>query len=145
MERYESLWTVLTAISVFLFTVTGLGYVTYRKIHPNYDGTSSVLGATSDSLSLKLTIEYDGERISYETDELSSGASLEDLFNAYNRTGNQVVGIRKSMGNDYIYKVNNTYSDELSWRVYINNSEYKGLFSDKILSSGDSVRIIYER
>ncbi len=138
-------WVLLSAIAVFLFTITGLGYVTYRNQHLKYDNGSSVLGAIANSITVKLTIEYDGRRDSYETSELKPGNTLLDLINSYNGERDNQVQIKTRGTTNYIDSIDSYYSDESnSWTVYVDNVEYIGLFDNLPLADGNQIRIIWE-
>lgn len=139
-------WVLLSAVVVFLFTISGLGYVTYRNQNVHYDnGSSSVLGEKLENIKVKLMIEFDGKRLSYETQELNPGSTLEDLILAYNRYGEVYIYFRDRSDQSFINRIDSYSSDENnSWVVYVDNVEYVGLFDNLTLTDGNQVRIIWE-
>jgi hypothetical protein len=137
-------WTLYTAIIVFMFVITGIGYVSYRQRNPVYSDGATVLGIKVEFISLDLSIEFDGRIYDYSTDELKPGATLYDLLRLYNNENGLTIQIKQYEGGNYIYKIDDLVSDGKNWNVYVNNKQYKGFYSQYYLSNDDTVRIIWE-
>lgn len=138
MRKYS---LVLSAIAILLFTATGIGYVTYTRTTAE---RGLVLGEQAP-VNLTLYIEFNGSRLTYTTQELEQGATLTDLFRRFDQESAIGLEIRKSGQEDRIYRIDEYLSNDLIfWRVYVNEVEYKGFFSNAELKNNDVIRVIYQ-
>ncbi len=138
MRKYS---LILSAIAVFIFTVTGIGYVAYTRATTK---KGTVLGEQAP-INLALSIEFNSKRITYTTRELKQGATLTDLFRRFDQESAIGLELRKSGQEDRIYRIDEYLSNDLIyWRVYVNEVEYQGIFSELALKNNDVVRVVYQ-
>jgi len=136
---------------LLLVSVLGVSYASYVRTSFPRNGYSpsegAVLGETVASIHIDLLIKFNGRELRYATDAPKPSSSLADLLNEFGQQGDLLLGYKRSGDGNKIYKVDTFLSAEsegIGWHVYINDDEYVGLFSEKVLLDGDVVKVVYE-
>ena len=135
-------------MSVFvLLLVTALGVAFTATTRTRFPQDGAVLGEAVESMHLDMLIKFDGREIRYSTDAQKPGASIADLLNEYGQQGGVLLGYRREGDEDRITVVETFLSNEsenATWHMYVNGSEYRGKFNERILLDQDEILIRYE-
>lgn len=136
-------WHLVSAIAVFLFTITGIGYVT--SLRGRFESRQGVvLGEALANIHIDMTIEFDGQKQLYSTSELPPDATLKELLRLYDRGSAQGLEVRRINGKDEVARIGTFLSGDLmQWYISVNNQRYEGDFNEKILFHNDKVSLKY--